>query len=45
MTTKSTADPIGRPLPDVTLPTLDGPPLRLRALRGKRVLLFCWASW
>lgn len=45
MTTESAGGPIGQPLPDVTLPTLDGAPLRLRDLLGKRVLRFCWASW
>jgi len=29
----------------VTLPTADGATLRLGDLRGRRVLLFCWASW
>jgi peroxiredoxin Q/BCP len=36
---------VGAPAPDVTLPTVDGGALRLRDLRGRRVLLFCWASW
>ena len=30
---------------DVALPTVDGATLRLADLRGKEVLLFCWASW
>ena len=29
----------------LTLPTVDGITLRLADLRGKQVLLFCWASW
>lgn len=30
---------------DIALPTVDGATLRLADLRGKDVLLFCWASW
>ena len=30
---------------DVTLPTVEAGTLRLADLRGKQVLLFCWASW
>lgn len=30
---------------DVVLPTVEGGTLRLADLRGKHVLLFCWASW
>ncbi len=30
---------------DVALPTVEGGTLRLVDLRGKQVLLFCWASW
>jgi len=30
---------------DVALPTVEGGTLRLADLRGKQVLLFCWASW
>ncbi|MGH2351974.1 MAG: TlpA family protein disulfide reductase [Chloroflexota bacterium] len=36
---------IGERMPDLTLPTLEGGDLRLRDLEGRRVLLFCWASW
>ncbi|MBI3974447.1 MAG: redoxin domain-containing protein [Chloroflexi bacterium] len=36
---------VGDRVPDVTLPTIDGATLSLRALEGRRVLLFCWASW
>jgi hypothetical protein len=35
----------GDPLPDVALRTLDGQPFQLRSLRGKRALIFMWASW
>ena len=38
-----TAAPVG--LWDVALPTVGGGTLRLADLRGKQVLLFCWASW
>lgn len=36
---------IGQQVPEVTLPRVDGGTLRLRDLAGRRVLLFCWASW
>jgi hypothetical protein len=36
---------VGHPLPDVTLPSLDGPAVPLSALRGKRRLLYLWGSW
>ncbi len=32
-------DDLGRPMPDLTLTELDGAPLRLADLRGKRVLI------
>ena len=35
----------GQPAPDFAVTTLDGGKLALRDLRGKRVLLFLWASW
>jgi len=31
--------------PDFELPNLDGRPFRLGGLRGKKVLLYAWASW
>ena len=31
--------------PDLELPDLDGRPFRLGDLRGKKVLLYAWASW
>jgi peroxiredoxin len=37
--------PVGERAPDLTLATLEGGRLRLRDLEGRRVLLFCWASW
>ncbi|MBI2872190.1 MAG: redoxin domain-containing protein [Chloroflexi bacterium] len=36
---------IGTPVPDFSLPRLDGSPWRLSELRGKRVALFMWGSW
>lgn len=34
-----------RPMPDFDLPTLDGRRISLDGLKGKKVLLFIWASW
>ena len=36
---------VGTPVPDLTLPRLDGGELHLGDLRGKRLLLFFWGSW
>ena len=36
---------IGSDVPDFPLPALDGTPVSLSGLRGKRVALFMWASW
>ena len=36
---------VGFPLPDETLPSLDGRAVRLGDLRGKRRLLYMWGSW
>ena len=36
---------VGDPLPDVMLRTLDGQPFSLSSLRGRRALIFMWASW
>jgi cytochrome c biogenesis protein CcmG/thiol:disulfide interchange protein DsbE len=33
------------PVPAVTLPALDGPPVSLATLRGRPVMLNFWASW
>jgi peroxiredoxin len=36
---------VGKPAPDVTLPTIDGQNVTLSSYRGKIVLLAFWASW
>lgn len=36
---------VGKPVPEVSLPAIDGPPVALSSLRGKIVLLAFWASW
>ena len=36
---------IGDEAPDFTLPSLDGADVRLSDYRGRRVVLFMWASW
>ena len=36
---------VGQLAPDFTLPTLDGGKVSLRDYRGKKVIVFMWASW
>ncbi len=36
---------IGDHLPHLTLPTVNGGEVRLKDYHGKRLALFCWASW
>ncbi len=36
---------VGKEIPDVSLPTLDGEPVALSSFRGKIVLMAFWASW
>jgi hypothetical protein len=36
---------VGQQLTMPPLPALDGTAVDLRALRGKKVLLFMWGSW
>jgi peroxiredoxin len=36
---------VGRPMPNVTLPDLDGRPVRFADFRGKKLLVFVWGSW
>ncbi len=35
----------GDPMPEVVLPDMDGSPVALSAYRGKRVIMYTWASW
>lgn len=41
----STTPRVGDPLPPIALPDLEGHNVRLEDYRGKRLLLFMWASW
>ncbi len=49
MLTKQPAGPpapqVGRPVPDFTLPDLQGRPIQLSALRGKVIFVNVWATW
>jgi cytochrome oxidase Cu insertion factor (SCO1/SenC/PrrC family) len=36
---------VGQPAPAFSLTTADGARIDLASLRGKRVLIFMWASW
>jgi cytochrome oxidase Cu insertion factor (SCO1/SenC/PrrC family) len=36
---------IGSRVPDVELQDMKGKPIRLSQFRGKKVVLFTWASW
>ena len=40
-----TAVHVGDQAPDFTLPSLDGGEISLSEFRGKRLVLFFWASW
>ncbi len=36
---------VGKKAPGFTLPTVDGDPLSLSDLLGRKVVMFSWASW
>ncbi len=36
---------IGQRVPEVVLPDLNGRPVTLHFYRGRKVILFTWASW
>ena len=36
---------VGAKAPGFTLPTVDGAPLSLSDLLGRKVVMFSWASW
>ena len=36
---------VGEKAPDFTLPSLSGEEVRLSDYRGKKLVLFMWASW
>lgn len=36
---------IGQPIPDIALTDMAGNRVRLRSFRGKKLLIFNWASW
>ena len=40
-----TAGRIGEPMPDFRLPDLDGREWSAADLRGRRAVLFCFATW
>ncbi len=41
----TTTDTQRNQMPPVTLPTLDGDPVDLAAYRGRKLIVFMWASW
>ena len=36
---------VGEPVPEFTVTTVEGSKIAISELRGKRVLVFMWASW
>ncbi|MBI4218971.1 MAG: redoxin domain-containing protein [Chloroflexi bacterium] len=36
---------VGEPVPDFTLPSMDGPDISLREYAGNKLIIFMWASW
>lgn len=43
--TETPAARVGEKAPGFTLPTVDGTPLSLSDLLGRKVVMFTWASW
>lgn len=39
------APALGKTMPDVTLTDMNGAAVRLSSFRGKKLILFNWASW
>ena len=44
MTTTRFID-VGAEMPDITLPDLDGNPVKLSSFAGQKLVVFMWASW
>ena len=44
-TTSPKAIGVGDHLPHLALPALDGASVNFEVFHGKRLVLFCWASW
>ncbi len=36
---------VGEPAPDFVLPDLSGRPVALHDFRGRKVIIFTWATW
>ncbi|MBX3118553.1 MAG: redoxin domain-containing protein [Fimbriimonadaceae bacterium] len=36
---------VGKPIPDVAIQDMNGKTVRLSQFRGKKLILFNWASW
>ncbi len=36
---------VGQLIPDISLPTLNGDEINLSDFKGRKVILFMWASW
>lgn len=36
---------VGQPVPDFSLKSLDGCPVRLTDYRNRKLIVFMWASW
>jgi peroxiredoxin len=45
MTATRNVPAVGELAPDVALPSIDGRPIRFSEFRGKRLMVFMWASW